>query len=816
MAIDVDALKGATDLVAVVGSVTPLVKRGTEWVGKCVAHSPDNNPSMYVNTRKGLVHCFSCGFSTDIIGFVQHVQGIDFKAACDWLGAKPRLEPSLAAPPRKVIPPRVTSKPPAGSESPNMLLRSVGPPTRIWPYRDTDGQPLGYVARYESDEGKEIRCWTWGRVGDAEPGWACGHWNAPRPLYGLDRLAARPGDKVVVCEGEKAADAAGRLLPGYVPVAWPAGAHAVHKADWTPLAGRDVLLWPDADKPGWEAMQRVAEILHTLGCPVRIIDPNQMPDGWDAADAETDGWDTARVVEWAKPRAADWTPPQQDPPPDAIGSPTDDAAPTPTDDTPQPAPARAAAVRLAAKDGRRVSDDEGQDAVPMALSESGVAMEFVGTRCEGLRFIPKWKKWAAWDGTRWVIESGRETALQRITTLAHSLKYRPEAAGLTVAGKNKLEGRSFIWNVCDFAQLDRRIMLETEIFDADIMLLNTPGGTVDLRTGKMHAPRMSDYCSRQTTVTPERGPHPLWDQVLNCIAAGDGEITAYMWRWLGYILTGSVREESFLFLHGAPASGKSTFIEGIAEILGNALDGGYAVKTKLDLFLESKHERSGDMHIHYGARFAHASETEEGRHWKASLLKEATGGDTMLGERKYENLFSFTPSHKLVIHGNFRPHLRSADEGVRRRLHLIEYKGAIAEDKRDIHFKDKLRAEYPAILARMIDGCLEWQAAGGLKKPAVIAANVSEYFDAEDVLGAWMEECVTLDSASTVLVADVYDSYTVFAEKQGERPCSKKRLSTQLQAKGFAPTKKGGSRALCGFRLNDAVSADKWGARAGY
>ena len=96
---------------------------------------------------------------------MQHVHSSDFKGACEWLGAKPSLSPALSAPPRKPVPSRITSKPPADAESPNMMLRNLGAPSRIWPYRDSDGSLWGYVTRYDSEEGKEIRCWTWGRGG---------------------------------------------------------------------------------------------------------------------------------------------------------------------------------------------------------------------------------------------------------------------------------------------------------------------------------------------------------------------------------------------------------------------------------------------------------------------------------------------------------------------------------------------------------------------------------------------------------------------------------------------------------------------------
>lgn len=807
MAIDVDALKSATDLVAVVGSITPLSKRGTEYVGRCVAHSPDDHPSMYVNPRKGIVHCFSCGFSTDLIGFVMHTQGLDFKAACEWLGAKPSLSPSLSAPPRRVVPDRITSKPPADAESPNMLIRSMGPPTRIWPYRDADGSILGYVARYDTEDGKEIRCWTWGRVGDAEPGWACGHWNAPRYLYGLDRLAARPDDKVVVTEGEKAADAAGRLLPGYVAVSWPGGCHAVHKADWSPLRGRNVLLWPDADEPGWKAMQTLAEILHTLGCAVRILDPLQAPAGWDAADAEDEGWNTARLIEWAKPRASDWRPPAM--PQDALGSPTSSAEPTPTADTPSQAPAKPAPVRLAAVDGLRVSDEPGEDALPMSLSESGIALEFVSTRCQDMRYVCEWDKWLVWSGGRWKVESRRQTAMQRLQTLAYSLKYRPEARELPVSSKQKLERKQFLSAVLDLAEFDRRLIVAPDEFDTDPFLLGTPGGTVDLREGKLIEPSITDMITRQTTVTPAAGPHPLWDQVMRCASGGDPEVERYVWRWLGYCLSGSVREEAFLFLHGLPASGKSTLVEAVAAILGNVHTGGYAVKARIELFLESKHDRPGDLHILHGARFAHASETEEGRHWKAALLKETTGGDTLIGEKKYQDIFSFRPSHKLIVAGNHRPHLRNADDGVKRRMHLLEYHGNIAEADRDTEFKSKLVAEYPAILHSMIQGCLAWQLSG-LRKPASIAASIESYFDAEDSIGVWIDEELERGSAYFTPVGEAYQAFSRYIEKQGESVPSKKRFSTMMQARGFEPERKGGIRCLTGFRLKVEIPPDRW------
>jgi len=106
-----------------------------------------------------------------------------------------------------------------------------------------------------------------------------------RPLYNLDLVAAQPKAPLLFCEGEKAADAAARLFPDMVATTWPGGANATAKADWRDAANRSVVLWPDNDKPGRDAMQKVAARLLDLGCTVRlVVVPTAYPEKWDLAD----------------------------------------------------------------------------------------------------------------------------------------------------------------------------------------------------------------------------------------------------------------------------------------------------------------------------------------------------------------------------------------------------------------------------------------------------------------------------------------------------------------------------------------------------
>ena len=177
-----------------------------------------------------------------------------------------------------------------------------GKPTARWTYRDANGATLQIVFRFDPpDERKQfLPCTLWRDAKGLR--WRWKGLPAPRPLYGLEMLAADPDALVIVCEGEKAVEAARRIFPDSVCVTSPGGANGAQKADWTCLAGRRVLIWPDADEPGMRYEREVATILVPLKCEISVIDaatlaeidggrrgPNYSPDGWDAANA---------VAEW--------------------------------------------------------------------------------------------------------------------------------------------------------------------------------------------------------------------------------------------------------------------------------------------------------------------------------------------------------------------------------------------------------------------------------------------------------------------------------------------------------------------------------------
>lgn len=132
-----------------------------------------------------------------------------------------------------------------------------------------------------------------------------------------------------------------------------------------------------------------------------------------------------------------------------------------------------------------------------------------------------------------------------------------------------------------------------------------------------------------------------------------------------------------------------------------------------------------------------AVETEEGRRWAESKIKSLTGGDPIAARFMRQDFFEFTPQFKLMIAGNHKPSLRSSNEAIRRRFHLVPFTVTIPVAERDLQLGEKLRAEWPGILQWAIEGALAWQR-GGLSPPAAVTAATAAYLAGENHVGRWM------------------------------------------------------------------------------
>jgi hypothetical protein len=174
-----------------------------------------------------------------------------------------------------------------------------------FPYRDAAGNVLYFVFRFQLPDGKkEIRPATlWRNRNNGKLQWRS-KWPPTLSLFLLETLAAHPERPVLGVEGELKAHQAAQALPDrYAVVGLCGGAKAIEKNDLTPLHDRTVVLWPDNDRDGFDAMARVARTLEARQQPiinnVRLVLPDkQWPVGYDIGDLiEKEKWDTPRLLD---------------------------------------------------------------------------------------------------------------------------------------------------------------------------------------------------------------------------------------------------------------------------------------------------------------------------------------------------------------------------------------------------------------------------------------------------------------------------------------------------------------------------------------
>jgi putative DNA primase/helicase len=347
------------------------------------------------------------------------------------------------------------------------------------------------------------------------------------------------------------------------------------------------------------------------------------------------------------------------------------------------------------------------------------------------------------------------------------------------------------------ARSDQRLAATIGQWDRDSWLFNTPAGTVNLKTGAMQEHRREDYITKIAEASPG-GACQRWREFIETITDHDADLAAFIQRMLGYALTGSTAEQCLFFLYGRGANGKSVLLNTVSSIMGD-----YHTAAPIETFTASATERHPtELAGLRGARLVTAIETEEGRRWAEAKIKSLTGGDKIAARFMRQDFFNFTPVFKLIIAGNHKPSLRTVDEAIRRRFHLVPFAVTIPAADRDPDLPAKLKAEWGGILRWMIDGCLAWQRQG-LNPPSAVRDATAAYLEAEDAIAVWMADCCSRDPNAWASSTALFGSWAGWAQKAGEAIGTQKAFLGKIEERLTRNNKKHG-RGFQGVRINPA------------
>ncbi len=442
---------------------------------------------------------------------------------------------------------------------------------------------------------------------------------------------------------------------------------------------------------------------------------------------------------------------------------------------------------------RHIELDEAADPRPPQYTDEALALRFAERHASDLRYVSPWGRWLFWDANRWRIDDSL-LAFDHARTICRETSAEcnePRVASNIASAKT-------VAAVERLAKADRRLAATVDQWDVDIWALNTPQGVVDLRTGILRPHETTDFMTRRTMVSPA-GEWENWYKFLDRITDGNETLQSFLQRIAGYCLTGATSAHALFFLFGMGSNGKSVFLDTLAGILGD-----YAKTAPIETFTASTGDKHPtDLAMLRGARLVTAVETEAGRRWAEARIKSLTGGDKVSARFMRQDFFEYTPNFKLIIAGNHKPGLRSVDEAIRRRFNLLPFTVTIPPDERDLTLKEKLKDEWPGILAWAVVGCLEWQRIG-LAPPPTVTEATNAYLDAEDAVAAWLEDRCVPEPDCWERSTTLFSSWRAWADQSGEPAGTSKAFAAELEKRGFRSYRKNYGRGYFGFRLRES------------
>lgn len=396
------------------------------------------------------------------------------------------------------------------------------------------------------------------------------------------------------------------------------------------------------------------------------------------------------------------------------------------------------------------------------FTEHTMSLHLAGTILGGQWLYCPALGWMEWDGLLWRRHPDREAL--RIKTvirsyishwlqveMANLLPFQAAALEryLRRSGLDKLEG---------MLKTVEGVTVEAGTFDADGLLVNTPGGVLDLLDGTL-TPHLPLFRMTRITGAPYRpgARHTDWEQALRALP--DAETARWLQCYLGRGLlgrTGGV--EVVPFLIGTGSNGKSLIIGAALRAVGGY--GGMVI----DALLAGKVHEEHLMRLR-GLRLAVVEELADGHRLNVSRLKQILGTDKMIGRHLYREPVEWEPSHTLVVTSNYQPVVPETDHGTWRRLVAVpfprEYEPDADLKERCLHGVE----QQEAVLAWLVEGATTEMPA----IPAAMAAATNEWRMAVDLIAQFLDECCVQDPAGRVTRADMLGRFNEFAKEQGHR-----------------------------------------------
>lgn len=310
------------------------------------------------------------------------------------------------------------------------------------------------------------------------------------------------------------------------------------------------------------------------------------------------------------------------------------------------------------------------------------------------------------------------------------------------------------------------VEIDVETLDKDGFLLNTPTGTIDLKTGNQNPHNPLDYCTKITTVSPDLRNIKLFQDFLQTITNKDKSLEDYLQYIAGMCLIGKVYCENLIIAYGTGKNGKSTFFNLLSMVMGN-----YSGSISAEILTKnSRINKKNELAELRGKRLVIASELEDERQLDTASLKQLCSTDTIYAEKKYKNPFSFAPTHTTVLCTNHLPSVETLDNGTWRRLVVVPFQAVIRDCEEIKNYTEYLfQNSGGAVLSWMINGAQKFiESEYKISQPEVVKQAVEAYRAENNWIQNYLFECCETDRAYFEKAGELYKNYRDYCMNTGE------------------------------------------------
>jgi len=437
-------------------------------------------------------------------------------------------------------------------------------------------------------------------------------------------------------------------------------------------------------------------------------------------------------------------------------------------------------------------------------TDAGNGEHFARLYGDRIRFDHRRRRWLVWADHWW-----REDDVEAVRRLAKDaardryqealaiddLNDRAREAKFAIASENRQRLEAMLLA----ARTEPPIADAGDRWDHDAWTLGAANGVVDVATGVLRPGRADDRITQHTDVPFDPGATcPRWERFLDEVFSGDADLIDYVWRAIGYSLTGDVSEQCVFTCWGAGSNGKSVFLSTLRAALGR-----YAANTPFSTFeLHARASIPNDIAALVGKRLVTASETNEGARLNEARLKALTGGDPATARFMHGEWFTFQPVAKFWLAVNHKPRVTDDSHGFWRRVRLIPFLRRFERDA-DPAVTDQLKSELPGILAWAVRGAVIWHEEG-LRVPAAVTSATEDYRAESDPISEFLAtRCVERSHLELGTTAG-FKAYRAWAEEMGLGPretLSHRAFGSRMSAR-FQPKHRNTGNAYLGVGLS--------------